>query len=760
MAEDKSDARASARDDSGDDELNEEEEAKRRRGLLETHPGLDLAAQSRKLDGGRRISALLSGPEKVWRSPEPSRIKTLLQLFSYGKWAAGGTGECVGQRSLDEEGAPGPYVWLNYDQVWNRAKAMGRAIAALPGLRSGQASTIGVSMRNCPDWLCLELAVYMSRRLFVPIFPTIDPATLAMMLKQTALEVLAMDSVERLSGLADLATAQGASKVWGPSLRHIVFCPQPSLPDAGGEKPELGPMRKKLSGLGVKLVTAEELVEQGGKAKELAESAWARPSDLALICYTSGTEGESKGVLLSHANLVASASAVGTMVGRTTRLRQEDVVFSWIPLAHIQQRCVELAALTRGARIGYIHGKMSDYRQDMKVLKPTILVTVPRLLNDLYHSVYKDESGLSRAVLKISMWWKKKRSRDAADNFYIRRRSLADKVVLKRRQEELGGALRLIVTGSAPVQGEIVKKLRLILGCVVVQGYGCTETSGAVTITNEADLSLEHQGAVVPAAVLKLRDIPEMGYSAIDDKGEVMVSGPLVAVNYLRSVNPKTGEMLVNPLTDKDGWYKTGDVGEWTDSGCLRIIDRVKNIFKLPQGVFVAPEKLESAYRMCKYMEQVFVTGDPMKPWLVAVAVPDMEMMAMCAKEDFGKEVKTEPDGGLSQADQVALCKDPAVRAVVLAELQKAGKAFGLLQYEMVRNILLRPERFSEENGLVGADQKLRRHELRRRFHKDIELLFAEIASGTAPASSAKSAKSPSQRPNEPSRTPKRKDLL
>ena len=160
------------------------------------------------------------------------------------------------------------------------------------------------------------------------------------------------------------------------------------------------------------------------------------------------------------------------MVGRTTRVRQEDCVFSWIPLAHIQQRCVELAALCRGARIGYIHGKMSDYRQDMKVLKPTILVTVPRLLNDLFHSMYKDEGGLSKAVLKISVWWKKKRSRDAQDNFYMRRRSLADKVVLKRRQEELGGALRLVVTGSAPVQAEVIKKLRLILGCVVVQGYG------------------------------------------------------------------------------------------------------------------------------------------------------------------------------------------------------------------------------------------------------------------------------------------------
>ena len=135
-------------------------------------------------------------------------------------------------------------------------------------------------------------------------------------------------------------------------------------------------------------------------------------------------------------------------------------------------------------------------------------------------------------------------------------------------------------------------------------------------------------------------------------------------------------------------------------------------------------------YTLVEY--QVFVTGDTLRPWLVAVAVPDMEMMAMCAKEDFGKDVGAE-GGELSKEEQEGLCRDPAVRSHVLRELQKAGKAFGLPPHELLRNVHLRPERFSVENGLLSAEHKPRRFELRQRFQKDIEKLFQEIESGTAP---------------------------
>jgi long-chain acyl-CoA synthetase len=540
-----------------------------------------------------------------------------------------------------------------------------------------------------------------------------------------------------------------------PGLKYIVHCPRPDAPSASTASVSTSTaLKKKVKAQGAVLMERQERVAQGRRGREPSEANQPRAADVSCICYTSGTEGETKGVILTHANLVASASNVCMMVGGATRVRESDCVFSFLPLAHIQQRCVELAAFARGASVGYLFGKTADMFPDMQALKPTIFVTVPRILNQLHRDVYKEQGRFRRSVLNAFMWIKKKQGQDKQQNHYVTRDSFADKLLLKKQQKALGGEIRLIITGSAPVQPEVVKHLRLLYGCVVLQGFGTTETSGAATMTNEADLAADHVGAPVPAAAVKLINIPDMGISAIDDKGEVLVSGPIVATQYLRSA--VNGRLQTQPTVDPQGWFHTGDVGEWSDSGCLRIVDRVKNIFKLPQGVFVAPEKLESAYRMCKYMDQIFVTGDPLKPSLVAVGVPDMEMMAMCAKEDFGLDLKLE-DSELSQADRVLLCKNPKVRAVVLDELQKAGKAFGLMAYEMVKGIHLRPERFSAENGLLTAtDHKLRRHELRRRFKLDIDRLFLEIQTNAAANTVNKSATQPPPRksPN------KRSDLL
>jgi len=279
-----------------------------------------------------------------------------------------------------------------------------------------------------------------------------------------------------------------------------------------------------------------------------------------------------------------------------------------------------------------------------------------------------------------------------------------------------------MITGSAPIADPVMQFLRCAFSTHVVEGYGQTEATATVTITPLDDQkSAGNVGIPVVCSDVKLVDVPDMGYTSKDivkgipaPRGEIWVRGTNVFSGYYK--NPeRTAESL-----DEQGWLHSGDVGMWLPDGTLKIIDRKKNIFKLAQGEYIAPEKIENVYGRCKYVAQVFVYGDSLQSTLVAVVVPDEENL-----KEWHKINKIPVNGTGLQA----LIQHPTVNPMIMAEMAAVAKAGKLQGFEMVKAIYLHHDLFSVQNNILTPTFKLKRDYARKVFEREIAALYAKIQS-------------------------------
>ncbi|GLH14816.1 Long-chain-fatty-acid--CoA ligase [Gryllus bimaculatus] len=244
---------------------------------------------------------------------------------------------------------------------------------------------------------------------------------------------------------------------------------------------------------------------------------------------------------------------------------------------------------------------------------------------------------------------------------------------------------------------------------VVVEGYGQTECCAPISLTVQGDHVPEHVGPPVACCCIKLVDVPEMEYYAINNQGEVCVKGTNVFQGYYKAED-KTKETI-----DSDGWHHTGDVGMWLPNGTLKIIDRKKHIFKLSQGEYIVPEKIENIYIRSQYVQQVFVVGESLKSCIVAVVVPDVEVVKGWAQENH-------IPGTLS-----VLCNNPEVKKLIMDDMLGWGKDASLKSFEQVKDIYLHPDPFSVQNGLLTPTLKSKRPQLKAYFKPQIEDMYAKL---------------------------------
>jgi long-chain acyl-CoA synthetase len=261
--------------------------------------------------------------------------------------------------------------------------------------------------------------------------------------------------------------------------------------------------------------------------------------------------------------------------------------------------------------------------EDAKLLKPTIFLGVPKIFERIYKRIFEIRDNLS--------WMKKKlldRAISVKKSKYLKSGELNsivyDSLVFGKIRDTLGGNVRLMVTGSAPISKDILDILRVCFSCNILEGYGQTECCAASCITSSSDLIGGTVGGPVAAAELKLVDVPSLKYSTNDKdengnpypRGEICCRGPLLFKGYFN--DPENTKKTI----DEEGWLHSGDIGALVQGNGLKIIDRVKNIFKLSQGEYVAPEKLEVPLIKCKYVNQLCVTGESTEDHIVAILVP------------------------------------------------------------------------------------------------------------------------------------------
>ncbi|MBN3319720.1 ACSL1 ligase, partial [Atractosteus spatula] len=410
--------------------------------------------------------------------------------------------------------------------------------------------------------------------------------------------------------------------------------------------------------------------------------------------------------MLTHENIVSNCSAFTKVTEMTCCLNTTDIHVSYLPLAHMFERVVQAVILCHGARIGFFQGDIRLLMDDLKTLRPTVFPVVPRLLNRMFDRIFgQANTPVKRWLLEFAS----KRKEAELRSGIVRNDSMWDKLIFSKVQASLGGRVRLMVTGAAPVSPVVLSFLRTALGCQFYEGYGQTECTAGITLSMPGDWTAGHVGAPLPCNVVKLVDVPEMNYFAVNGEGEVCAKGPNVFKGYLKDPE-KTAEAL-----DQDGWVHTGDIGKWLPNGTLKIIDRKKHIFKLAQGEYIAPEKVENIYNRSEPVAQVFVHGDSLQACLVAIVVPDPDVLPSWARKR-GVE-----------GSYVDLCKSKEVKSAILEDMLKRGKEAGLKSFEQVRDIALHPEMFSVQNGLLTPTLKAKRMDLRSHFREQIEEMYAKI---------------------------------
>uniref|UniRef100_A0A452FPC2 Long-chain-fatty-acid--CoA ligase n=1 Tax=Capra hircus TaxID=9925 RepID=A0A452FPC2_CAPHI len=618
-------------------------------------PPCDLAMQSVEVPGsdGARRSALLDSDEPLVYFYDD--VRTLYEGFQRGIQVSN-NGPCLGSRKPDQ-----PYEWLSYKQVADMSECVGSALLH-KGFKAAPDQFIGIFAQNRPEWVIIEQGCFTYSMVIVPLYDTLGTEAITYIINKAELSLVFVDKPEKANLLLE-----GVENKLIPCLKTIVL-----MDSYGSDLLERG---KKC---GVEIISMKAMEDLGRANRQKPKPP--APEDLAVICFTSGTTGNPKGAMITHRNIVSDCSAF--------------------------VKITECVMLCHGAKIGFFQGDIRLLMDDLKALQPTIFPVVPRLLNRMFDRIFgQANTTLKRWLLDFAS----KRKEAELRSGIIRNNSLWDKLIFHKIQSSLGGKVRLMITGAAPVSATVLTFLRAALGCQFYEGYGQTECAAGCCLTIPGDWTAGHVGAPMPCSIIKLVDVEEMNYLAAKGEGEVCVKGSNVFQGYLKDP-VKTAETL-----DKDGWLHTGDIGKWLPNGTLKIIDRKKHIFKLAQGEYIAPEKIENIYQRSEPIAQVFVHGESLQAFLIAIVVPDVETLGAWAQKR----------GIVGSFEE--LCRNKDVKKGILEDMVRLGKESGLKPFEQVKGIYLHPEVFSIDNGLLTPTMKAKRPELRNYFRSQIDELYSTI---------------------------------
>jgi long-chain acyl-CoA synthetase len=614
---------------------------------------------------------------------------TIYEVFLRG-YSMSKDRNCLGVRSRNPDGTAGAYVWQSYQTVLDRIHAFGAGVRHL-GVAPG--AHMGIYSINRPEWTIAELGGYSQRIINIALYDTLGPEAAEYIVGQAEISLVVCSADKTAKVIAV------ANKV--PVIKLII--------QMDGELSEES--KAAAAAANIDLKTFAE-IEALGKANPV-DVVKPQPADYATIMYTSGTTGMPKGVILTHQNVVAAvSSAASQSIG--INFTPNDSYISYLPLAHIFERVVQGAIFMYGGSAGFFQGDVLKLVDDIGELKPTIFPSVPRLFNRIFDKVMQgvaQKSAIEQWLFRSA--FDSKKSQIAANG--KQPASFLDGLVFEKVKARLGGRVRLMVTGSAPISHEVFNFLQIAFCCPVLNGYGMTETSAAVSIMRSVDF-VYSTGPPVPAIELKLREVPEMNYFARDRCGEVVVRGPGVFSGYYKEP-AKTKEVL-----DENGWLATGDIGRINPNGTLSIIDRKKSIFKLSQGEYVAPEHLENIFSAHPLIAMVWVYGDSLQSALVAVVVPDFETL---------KPFLTERN---ITGDNAAIAAHPDVKQKMMEALTEAGKARKIRGFEFIKAVHVEHQPFTVERNQLTPTFKIRRVDMQKCYQDKINEMYAQVNAAAAKA--------------------------
>ncbi|NXR87241.1 ACSL4 ligase, partial [Hypocryptadius cinnamomeus] len=631
---------------------------------------------------------------------------TLDKLFDHAL-AKFGKKDCLGTREIlseENEMQPngkvfkklilGTYRWLSYEEVNEKITRLGNGLTAL-GLTPK--STVVIFCETRAEWMIVALTCFKYNFPLVTLYATLGEEAVTYGLNECGASYL-VTSVELLESKLKTALLQVSC------LKHIIYVDKKTVNKS--EYPE-----------NVEIHSMQAVEELGAKPENSSIlPSRPVPADLALVMYTSGSTGRPKGVMMMHKNLIAG------MTGQCERipgLGPKDTYIGYLPLAHVLELTAEVSCITYGCRIGYSSPlTLSDQSSKIKkgskgdctVLKPTLMAAVPEIMDRIYKNVMskvQEMNYIQRTLFKIGYDYKLEQIKRGYDA------PLCNILLFKKVKALLGGNVRMMLSGGAPLSPQTQRFMNICFCCPVGQGYGLTETCGAGTITEVADYSTGRVGAPLICCEIKLRDWQEGGYTNKDKpnpRGEIIIGGPNVSMGYFKNEEKTTEEFSV----DENGqrWFCTGDIGEFHPDGCLQIIDRKKDLVKLQAGEYVSLGKVEAALKNCPLIDNICAYAKSDQSYVISFVVPNQKKLTALAEQK-----------GIS-GSWVDICNNPTMEAEILREIKEVANKMKLERFEIPIKVRLSPEPWTPETGLVTDAFKLKRKELKNHYLNDIERMY------------------------------------
>ncbi|HZN06047.1 MAG TPA: long-chain fatty acid--CoA ligase [Pyrinomonadaceae bacterium] len=566
----------------------------------------------------------------------------------------------------------GKWFPISAEAFVERVKNVALGLAAA-GIRPGD--RVALLSENRPEWSIVDLAILSLGAINVPIYTT-----------------QAVDQIDFI--LSD----SGARAIF-ISNRRLYKHAQPAL--ANRQIEFLIFFDSEVAEVIERSIALEEM-ERSGRAhaaqRPEAFDAYlraVRPDDLATIIYTSGTTGEPKGVMLTHNNFMSNVVSIGAGLPIETT----DVALSVLPLSHIFERAGFYVFCYCGVSV-YYAASFDQVGENLREVAPTIMTAVPRLFEKVYHRIIKKgmaEKGVKKSIFMRSLevgqrYGELKDKRRFISPQLRLKQGLANKLVFSKWRAGVGGRLRYFVSGGAPLSPAL-SYAYLAAGIPILQGYGATET--CIVCANRPGNN--HVGSVgIPFDGIELK---------IAEDGEILVRGPNVMRGYY-------GQPEATAAVLKDGWFYTGDVGHMDKEGRLYITDRKKDLFKLSNGKYVAPQLIESLLKQSEFVSQVVVVGAGRKQ-PAALIVPDWENLNE-ALADAGDKDAPKDHASLAQYA-------PAIKMV---QQDISSLTSSLTDYERIRRVALLPDEFTIDGGELTPTLKVKRRVIDERFEGVIESLY------------------------------------
>ena len=619
---------------------------------------------------------------------------------------------CLGRRlkiGENEKGEPiyeKKYTYYTYEEVLNMCRKFAKnlhekkeELITIDSYKNNKFNLVGIFAKNCTEWVVADMGCQMDSVTTATLYATLGQEAFKYICDQTKIKTILVspDLVKLL--------CENKQKFKLEYLTNAILFDLTTNCDS---KKELENLRK--AGFTAYSFTEDFLKEN--KNIKNTDLLLSQPETIMTICYTSGTTGDPKGVMLSQKNMISVLETV--IRDSSVPLDENGTHISFLPLAHIFERMVISGFMGVAAKVGFISGSVrTTLMEDMSILGPTLLFTVPRVLQTVRKKIFDgfDALGGWKRRLAYTAYYTKLEN---YKKYGIITHLIYDKLVFAKIRAMFGNKLKTVLCASAPMPKELADDFKVFLSIPIIEGLGMTELSGSAFCTNYHDLNNFTAGGVTSGVKMIIKSVPDLGYT-IDDMidgincpaGEICLKGPLIFNGYYKN------DLENSKAFDEDGYFHTGDVGRifpYYGNG-LKIVDRVKEIFKLSQGEYIIPAKLESVYVKSNYIQQIMIYGNSTMNNILAIICPDKQH---CARElDITEEELIKDE------------ENPKLKKIILNDLDRLAIEANFNGLEKVKFILLTFEGFTIQNECMTPTMKIVRKKVEIRYKNRIEKLFS-----------------------------------